>query len=231
MTAADATTRLAEGAYSYTIDDRPHATEVWRLNRLADDRLHMQSILGQEQRMLYAMDLVISTTGTPESLSARVGGTQGEMQATFAFTPGRVHGQRQEPTGATPFDLALPSHALPFPESIAMRFLLGRALNLTDENEQTVPLCVIPVFSGGEPLLPQLVMARATVMGTEDVDLLMATVPATRVLIEWPNHPPQHGWFDARRFPVQWYWVGRENDGATTAHEHSLTRYAWHIEA
>jgi hypothetical protein len=230
MTAAEEHARLAEGAYSYTLDDRPYATELWRLNRLTDDRLHLQTLLGVEKRVLYAMDLVIGANGMAESLEARLSSPKGDQQATLNFSPGGISGQVQRPEGVTPVQLAAAPQTLPLPESIATRFVVGRALDLASDHEQTLSLCLVPVFSGGQPLTPQIVTARATVMGPESVDLLMATVTATRVLIEWPNHPPQHGWFDERRFPVQWYWVGRQEDGASVAHEYSLTRYAWHAE-
>lgn len=228
MTTPDAGTRLAEGIYSYTVDDRPNASEVWRLTRLPDDRLHLQALLRTDQRVIYGMDLVLGADGAAESLEARVE-SQGEWRGALTFAGGAVQGQVQGPQGATPVQVALPPGTLPFPEAIAMRFLLGRALDLTTEAEQSFSLCRIPVLEAhGQPLVPQVVVARATVLGPETVDLLMAEVPATRVLIEWPDHAPQHGWFDARRFPVQWCWVRHTADGGNAAHQYSLTRYAWH---
>jgi hypothetical protein len=228
MTTPEEGTRLAEGIYSYSVDDHPNANEIWRLTRLADDRLHLQALLRTDQRVIYGMDLVMGADGTAEALEARVE-SQGEWRAALTFAAGAVQGQVRGPQGATPVQVALPPGTLPFPESIAMRFLLGRALDLAPEAEQTFSLCLIPVLEArGQPLVPHNVVARATVLGPETVDLLMAEVPATRVLIEWPDHAPQHGWFDARRFPVQWCWVRHTADGGNTSHEYSLTRYAWH---
>jgi len=115
-----------------------------------------------------------------------------------------------------------------YPEAIAMRMVLGKALDLSHEAEYTMPLCVVPVMDSiYPPLQPLLVKAQVSVLGVEDVDLLMATVSATHVLIEWAQHPPQHAWFDEHRFPVQWSWVGHDTEGASVTHTFALTRYAW----
>jgi hypothetical protein len=228
MTTPDQGTPVAEGVYSYTIDDRPNANEIWRMTRLSDGRLHTQTILRTEQRIIYGMDLVRDATGAAIALEARLE-SQGAWQASLSIASGAVQGQIQGPQGATPVQVALPPGALLCPEAIALRYALGQALNLTPEAEQTVPLCLVPVVEArGQPLVPQVVTAHTTVMGLETVDLLMAEVPAMRVLIEWPDAPPQHAWFDERRFPIQWCWVRAHADGTSAQHMYSLTRYAWH---
>lgn len=231
MTAPESGTRLAEGIYDYTLDDRSFAKEIWRITRLDDDQTHLQTILSTEGQIRYGIDLLLDAALVPTTMEARVNTPEGEVRGRYGFSAGAVQGQIARPgAAAAPMQLAVPAQTLPLPESIAMRWLIGRALNLTDENEQALSLCLIPIAEeGGPPLEPRLVAARATVLGQETVDLLMADVPATRVLLEWPGMPPQHAWFDARRFPVQWAWVGHAGaGGAGMSHAMSLTRYAWH---
>ncbi len=228
MTAADEGMRIAEGIYGYEVEGQARASEVWRMTRLGDERVHVQALLRTEQRIIYGMDLTLDAQGQPETLTARME-QQGEVRASFSFVEGTVQGQIQRPQGGTPVHLNLPAGAVLFPASIAMRMLIGRALHLETDAEQPLTLCVIPVLDvAAQPLMPHLVGAQASVLGPETVDLLMAETPATRVLIEWPNHPPQHAWFDGHRFPVQWCWVSHEADGGSISHEFSLTRYAWH---
>jgi len=224
-------TRLAEGIYDYTLDDRSFAKEIWRITRRDDEQVHLQTILSTDQQIRYGIDLLLDATGAPTVVEVRVNTADGEIRGQYGFSAGGMRGQIARPgAAATPVQLALPAGTLPLPESIAIRWLLGRTLNLADENEQALALCLIPIAEeGGMPLEPRLVTARATVLGQETVELLMADVPAIRVLLEWPGMPPQHAWFDARGFPVQWAWVGHANaGGAGMAHTMSLTRYAWH---
>lgn len=229
MAAPEEGIRLAEGIYSYTLDDRPYAAEVWRINRLEDNRVHMQALLGVGQQMLYGMDLVLDQQGEAQSLDARVQQRTGLIRASLTFSADAVRGQSGTTEAPEPIDLTLPPQTCLFPESIAMRFLLGQRLDLTTEADQVVSLCSVPVLDEHQPALkPRVVTARATVLGPEPVELLMATVTATRVLIEIPDHPPQHGWFDDHRFPVQWYRLGDGPQGERIAHEFALTRYAWH---
>jgi hypothetical protein len=231
MTAPESGTRLAEGIYDYTLDDRSFAKEIWRITRLDDDQTHLQTILSTEGQIRYGIDLLVGVDGAPIELEARVNTPDGEVRGRYGFSAGAVQGQIARPGAAVaPVQLAVPPRTLPLPESIAMRWLIGQALNPADESEQTLSLCLIPIAEeGGAPLEPRLVAARATVLGTETVELLMADVVATRVLLEWPGMPPQHAWFDARRFPVQWAWVGYAGaGGAAMSHTMSLTRNAWH---
>lgn len=221
--------RLGEGMYGYTIDDRSHASEIWRLTRREDDRLHMQAMLGSGTQALYGMDLLIGVNGAVEALDARVQERSGERHGQFSFSASAVRGQIAAQGHTQPVELALPPGTQLCPESIAMRFLIGQTLDLANEAEQTLPLCLITVRDDPQTsLVPRLVAARATVLGSEPVELLMATVQATRVLIEWPDHAPQHAWFDEHRFPVQWFWLGPGPSGPDASHECSLTRYAWH---
>ncbi|MBA3823415.1 MAG: hypothetical protein H0X24_05830 [Ktedonobacterales bacterium] len=231
MTAPENGTRLAEGIYDYTLDDRSFAKEIWRITRLDDAQTHLQTILSTEGQIRFGIDLLLDAGGLPTDMEARVNTPEGEVRGHYVFSAGGVQGQIARPgAAATPVQLALPANTLPLPESIAMRWLIGQAINLADENEQALTICLIPIAEeGGTPLEPRLVAARATVLGQETVELLMADVGATRVLLEWPGMPPQHAWFDARRFPVQWAWVGHAGAaGAGMSHTMSLTRYAWH---
>jgi len=225
----DAGTKLAEGVYDYTVDDQPRAKEVWRLNELADGRLHIQSLLGSGQHIYFGMDLVLDPSGTPHELHAQVDGQGGKSSAVYTFGADGVTGTLTAPDGVQPLTLALPPGTLPLPEAIAMRYLIGQRLDLTSTNEQPLSLCIIPIMDEhNPPLRPFHVAARATVLGVETVELLLADVSATHVLIEWPNHSPQHAWFDERRFPVQWYWLGHGAPNESTAYQLSLSRYAWH---
>jgi hypothetical protein len=174
---------------------------------------------------------LLAPAGTPTLVEARVNTPNGELRGQYAWQGGVLNGQLARPGAAPqPLQLALPPGTLPLPEAIALRWLVGRALDLASENEQAVSLCLIPIAEeGGAPLEPRLVTASATVLGQETVELLMADVLATRVLLEWPGMPPQHAWFDAHRFPVQWAWVGHAGAGGPgMSHTMTLTRYAWH---
>lgn len=220
---------IAEGMYSYTVDDRSRAAEVWRLYRLDDDRLHMQTLLGVGQQILYGMDLRTSPDGTSSELMARLHDQGSERLVRLAYEPGHVQGAVQDTNGQHAIDLTVPAAALLFPAAIATRFSLGRSLDLSTENEQSHALVVVPVLDAPHKpaLQPYVVQAQATVLGPEAVDLLMATVTASHVLIEWPDHPPQHAWLDERRFPIQWSWVEQDAHGVSATHTYSLTRYAW----
>lgn len=220
---------IAEGMYSYTIDGRPRAAEMWRISSSPDGRSQLQALLGAGQQILFAMDVLTNPAGAVEALSVQIppaDGGQPQRRAAYHFTPGAVRGQVEVDGARQPIDLTLPAEALPYPAAISARFLLGRTLNLTSEDDQPLDLCVIGVPEE-QPTPPQVVHATATVLGQEPVDLLMATISATHVLLEWPGNPPQHAWFDEHRFPIRWYWVGPSPDSVSAEHDFSLGRYAW----
>ncbi len=219
---------IAQGVYDYSVDDHPRAKEIWRMTQLPDGRLHMQTLFGTGQQAFFGMDLIFTAQGAAEELQARIDERDGKHSAALQFDGGGVRGQIAEPAGQRPVEISLPVGTIVMPQSIALRYLVGQTLDLTSDAEQPLSLCLVPVIDERyPPLQPQLISARATVLGSESVDLLMAAVTATHVLIEWPNYPPQHGWFDERCFPVQWYWVGHNAEGASVAHLYSLSRYAW----
>ncbi len=221
-------TPVAMGVYAYTMDDRPRASEQWRLTRLPGDRLHAQSIMGVGQQVLFGVDELIGSDGAVEELQARTHGQNGDRHAVLTFDGNEVRGQITDSHGTRAIALSVPPATLPLTFAVAPRIVLGRALDLSREDEQPLSLCQVPVFEENRaPLEPVLAQARATVLGVEEVELLMATVSAHHVLFEMAGHPPQHGWFDERRFPVRWYWLGHSAEGASVAHELSLTRYAW----
>jgi hypothetical protein len=219
-------TVIAEGQYSYMVDDRPKGSEMWRITRLEDGRILVQALLGAGQHILYGMDMMTNTEGGIEALTIQIPDADGgavTRRAALHFTPGAVRGQIEGAEGRAPIDLGIPPNTLPYPASIATRFLIGRSVNLTIEQDQPLSLCVISIPES-QPSPPIIVKASATVLGPEPVDLLMATIDATHVLIEWPGHPPQHVWLDERRFPIRWYWVDSDTD---TAQDFSLSRYIW----
>jgi hypothetical protein len=229
-TPTDEGIRLAEGMYEYTLDDRPRAKEMWRLTRLFDNRLHMQTLMGTGSEFFFGMDLTMDANGTVESLQVRLNGNQGEQQASFSFDDRKISGTISGPKGNNPVELELPPHTLIVPESIATRFLIGQIIDWTTDEEQVMSICLVPILSPHyPPLQPVLFNAHMTVLGNEAVDLLMATVTANHVLLEWPGYPPQHAWFDEHHFPVQWYWV-RQEDNKMVAHNYALTRYTWASE-
>ncbi|HKD74950.1 MAG TPA: hypothetical protein VKB76_05620, partial [Ktedonobacterales bacterium] len=207
---------IAQGVYDYSVDDHPRAKEIWRMSQLPDSRIHMQTIFGSGQQAFFGMDLIFTAQGVTDELHARIDERDGKHSVALQFDGGGVRGQITEPAGQRPVEIALPAGTSVMPQSIALRYLVGQSLDLTSDAEQPLSLCLIPVIDERyPPLQPQAVKALATVLGSEAVELLMATVTATHVLIEWPNHPPQHGWFDERRFPVQWYWVGHDAQGTS----------------
>jgi hypothetical protein len=228
MSAPESGTLVAQGIFSYTVDDRPRASETWRMSRLPDDRLHIQSLTGAGQQIFYGMDVLVGAGGVVDEIHLRVQGQDGERQAALRFEGDGVRGQVTGPQGARQIALALPVGALPYTESIAPRMVLGRALDFSREDDQPLDLCIVPVMGErGAPLEPALAHASAAVLGSEEVELLMANVAATHVVFDVPGNPPQHAWFDERRFPVRWYWVGHQADGSAAAHELSLVRYGW----
>lgn len=225
-------TQLAEGIYDYTVDDHPRAKEIWRMTQLLDGRIHMQSLLGSGQQAFFGIDLILNPRNVAEEMHIQVDERDGKHGAALAFAQDGVRGQIVGPAGPQSVALALQPGTLPLPESIAMRYLVGQAIDFTTEAEQPLALCLVPIIDEHyTSLQPVQVMARATVIGSESVDLLMATITATHVVIEWPDHPPQHGWFDEHHFPVQWYWLAHGSDGNSVAHEFNLSRYAWHVPA
>ena len=224
--------QLAEGIFDYTIADHPHAKEIWRMTQRPDSRIHMQSLLGSGQQPFFGIDLLLSPHYVSQELRAQIEGSTGEYSVALAFMAEGVRGQLTNPNGQQAIDIAAPTGTIPVPDSMAMRYLIGRAIDFTTPAEQTLSLCLVPILDEHyPPLQPVPVMAHITVLGEESVDLLMATVTAKHVLIEWPNHAPQHGWFDERHFPVQWSWTGHNAQGGTVAHEFQLSRSAWHHPA
>jgi hypothetical protein len=220
-------TRIAEGVFTYSVDDRPQGAEMWRLTQIDPDHLHCQALFVHNQQPLYGMELIAAPDGRPEQIDARLHRPDNERRAHLEFSAGAARGAITTPTESHPIDLQLPTDAVTFPEAIALRSWLGQRIDFTTDAEQTLNLCAIPVLTAPEQaLLPRSVTARITVLGPETVELLMAEVQATRVIIEMPGHVPHHAWFDVHRFPVQWYWVAPDNSGASVEHAYSLTRYS-----
>jgi hypothetical protein len=220
---------LAKGVYDYTLDDRPRAKEMWQVARLEDGRVHIQTMLGTGQEIFYGTDVILDTTGAIEHVQVRIQdkqGKQGEHTGSYQIEGQILRGELVANGKTTPVEVTLPEHALILTECIAARSVIGQALDLTSDAEQPLSLCLLPVLSEYyAPLQPVLVEATATSLGAESVDLLMAPVTATHVLLEWSGHPPQHVWFDENGMPVQWYWLGRNPEGGSIVHEYALSRH------